>query len=1088
MSATIPTEVWPGCPRGPDDDLFHEDPRPICATHLWEDIVYLTGSGEFWLLNASAAAAMHGAADELADIAAMDDRQARNRRLSEEAGVLDSFLPAHPVSFLAEDDRRQFTDTLQRLAALQGEDPDTLLRRVVDDEPFQASNSVSTSQNWPGDGAMPAAVRTQAQAQEIARESNDHLEQLQALYHRGLKKAEEAGYVVDSGLIHGDGEIRIREALQRYHEHRDLALDSVRSHLERDQGLPPTRPLHRILDQYRRHVELCDRDPVPEAASQCEIAQVIEFAIVQLEQDYRDYIDSIVELAGLGVATPEFALAEDPEAGFCDGVDHLARYFKDLQALGQLQQEVDTRLREWEQGTARGTPLPVFLFTDEQARLDQLLEDLDRIHRLALRRLSHTHPRRVLHWDLGPADSRKPQPYQPRPIHRLVRADFPLREFTSPGRPRTLDHLSVHQLGETCEHYARQRDTANARDSRAVATPRSMPDTALAGWLRRRGCQRIDWNPDWHDGRLGLFQPERFFEDLDRQGLVIRRLADEDVRQQWGERLRRILFADPLNYPMRLFDASGPAQLLRLLASEHAEPERRDPTAFGDGTLWLRLPKPMARADADADDSSARMGVQVRHTDTASTDNTVRDQTLSIGPSLALDEWGVTATIARGQDGEPTRVQIQDQHAFDFARGELALGAIHLPEPDRAEPVALPFGRAPDHPDSYSIGCYCLRIEPVLHGHAAVSVALGGTVALDTISGRLAVNGLAPIERQGLEAQIDAFAGTGLAAHNHCRLLWQPPKGLLARLPRYQAIERNYRGGQAHREAGQWKTLTTAEINPEVRAGVGGGAAFRIGLDNGRFVLHASLRLVLGIGGGGSVRLTLDTRHLDLWLTMLHQALVDVGYERVDWIDEDAFEQMSMLAYLSAVTLVDASLFLLRTTYSIRQWFERFTRRRDMASRIAYTLVNDPQRAAIAAWVRQLPPEALGPLLYTLTSEPRAFSVGDEDYSPEQALAFHQQAILNCLQWIASGVGEGVYGPKRIFSADDPNPAQKLFEKAVIRMGRDGRPTSESNAEAYAENRERLDSFMSRGGSRFEQSDMQSKYRQRAGWLSRHIE
>ncbi|RLK46778.1 hypothetical protein DFR31_2484 [Alkalispirillum mobile] len=311
-------------------------------------------------------------------------------------------------------------------------------------------------------------------------------------------------------------------------------------------------------------------------------------------------------------------------------------------------------------------------------------------------------------------------------------------------------------------------------------------------------------------------------------------------------------------------------------------------------------------------------------------------------------------------------------------------------------------------------------------------------------------------------------AGTGPAAHNHCRLLWQPPVDLLARLPRYQAIERSYRQGQAHREAGQWKTLTTAEINSEVQ---------------------------VGVGGGGSVRLTLDPRHLDLWLTMLHQALVDVGYERVDWIDEDAFEQMSMLAYLSAVTLVDASLFLLRTTYSIRQWFERFTRRRDMASRIAYTLVNDPQRAAIAAWVRQLPPEALGPLLDTLTSEPRAFEVEVEHdgrkqvqrFGREQALVFHQQAILNCLQWIVSGVGEGVYGPKRIFSADDPNPAQKLFEKAVIRMGRDGRPTSESKHDAYGENRRRLDEFMSRDMEVQARREILQKYSMAARRLTTHL-
>ncbi|RLK46772.1 hypothetical protein DFR31_2478, partial [Alkalispirillum mobile] len=221
--------------------------------------------------------------------------------------------------------------------------------------------------------------------------------------------------------------------------------------------------------------------------------------------------------------------------------------------------------------------------------------------------------------------------------------------------------------------------------------------------------------------------------------------------------------------------------------------------------------------------------------------------------------------------------------------------------------------------------------------------------------------------------------------------------------------------------------------------------------------------------------------------------------------DEDAFEQMSMLAYLSAVTLVDASLFLLRTTYTIRQWFERFTRRRDMASRIAHELATeeppelryDPEaREAhtrrvrqLRAWVRQLPPEALGPLLDTLTSQPRAFEVEVEHngrkqvqrFGREQALVFHQQAILNCLQWIVSGVGEGVYGPKRTFSDEEPNPAQKLFEKAVIRMGRDGRPTSESKHDAYEENRGRLFEFFSASS----QEGDQARFRRRN--LEKHV-
>ncbi|ABI56489.1 hypothetical protein ACN2MM_06355 [Alkalilimnicola ehrlichii MLHE-1] len=528
-------------------------------------------------------------------------------------------------------------------------------------------------------------------------------------------------------------------------------------------------------------------------------------------------------------------------------------------------------------------------------------------------------------------------------------------------------------------------------------------------------------------------------------------------------------------------------------------------------TGWLpwnscRLPESLAQADPehDASGNGVRIGITARHDDAVGTGPGQSGQSFAVTPSLALDGHVIVPTVEPGANGATTPLRTQGQHAFDFGRGEIALAPIQLPDPAKAEPVIVPFGLDANHPDARSIGRYCLHIEPVLHGHAAVSVALGGGVGLDTAGGRLAVNGLAPVERDGVDARLEAFAGTGLAGHNHCRLLWQPPANLLARLPRYQAMAEIDRAGYARDEARQWKTLTRAEINPEVRVGVGGEAAFRLGLHNGRFVLHASLRLVLGVGGGGSVRLALDTRHLDLWLAMMHQALVEVGYERVDWIDEDAFEEMSRLAYLAAITLVEPALLLLRGTHRLRQLIEWFTRERDMASRIAYELAAeeppnlryDPEASRehhkrvqqLRAWVRQLPPEALGPLLYTLTSQPQAFEVEENQYNVEQARGFHQRAILNCLQWIVSGVLAGVYGPRREFSAEHPNPAQKLFEKAVVRMARDGQPTDASRADAYAENRGRLDQFISGGRATPEQSDMQRKYRQNAGWLSRHIQ
>ncbi|KJG01041.1 hypothetical protein UB33_22105, partial [Photobacterium angustum] len=102
---------------------------------------------------------------------------------------------------------------------------------------------------------------------------------------------------------------------------------------------------------------------------------------------------------------------------------------------------------------------------------------------------------------------------------------------------------------------------------------------------------------------------------------------------------------------------------------------------------------------------------------------------------------------------------------------------------------------------------------------------------------------------------------------------------------------------------------------------------------------------------------------------------------------------------------------------------------RSSAGLVAYTLINGDDKI-LAEWTRLLIPEALGPLLSTLASEPNSFMVKDTQTSENlkitenEALLMQQLALCKVIHWLGNG---------HIMSTEK-KAATRQMQKALERM------------------------------------------------------
>ncbi|MCG7591828.1 MULTISPECIES: hypothetical protein [Halomonadaceae] len=1032
-------------PPESDGESAGENATHVCQEQCWADILYLPGTHTFWLLTEEVSDILLEAAEQLKAWTQEEDAFERLRLLNDEAGLMECLLPTRAENFLDESERARYQSCFGQLIDITADDEATLEEQIAHQRSFLESLWQLTTP-----ALLNQLARHLTNAEAVRLES-----ELRDLYQAGLQRAQEAGYSVEGERYYGPWEAEIAEALETYRTCRAAAQREYHFNPGSEGEATPF-SLQEVLAEYQTFIRLCESMPPDEAAQACRFVGYVQQLSEHQESKYTDYLNSILTLASLGIATPELALSftEDGAPPLEDGVSAFDTYCSTLKQSVELHRAVEEKLSEWESGTAGQAKLPIFLFEQERQLYESIQEELGDLFQQADAAIKKMEPSRVLIWHTDIEDDRHAMGYQKRQIELLVRRDFPLREFSSPQADQSLSHLSLYQLMPAMTPIERQRlDAAMSADGVLPAQLWESLETALSQWLRGRGCEPIEHRGEWHDDPLGFFQPERFFAYLEEQGHDITSL-NGDSKERWGAALQKVLFTGPGREQLRLFDASAQAQMMRLVGmarfdlNEPRSDDERD-------TPWEVVAQQPTLTFFDADLEMSSGGSNGLST-------TRRDELAIKRPSNGhwqLDESDPNKTSAS------VAYRWEAKGTFSLARGELPLGRLVLPREEQAQQVVATLNEVNEQRE---LGRYVVVVDAVAKGFAGASLALATETGFSLGEDGLSITGIDWTKREAEGATIEAFAGAKLGVETRCSMSWEPPANLERLLPGRAALS-DMSMANPNQSLTGWRSLGTATLALELAAGLGGRLGFALGMQNGKFVLRMAARVVIGKGAGGGLSVELDVDSLDLWLAMLHRAMVDNNYVKPEWIDEEAYESMSWLGYLATTTLLNVGLLAARGQAGIERLYNAMTGGQN-AGPIAYVIVNDPRQDKMRDWVQQLTPEGLGALLYLLVSEPRAFEVEEpgrgrsggriQSFSSQEALDFQQIAIANCLGWIVEGVTMSVYGPLCRFSREDPTPSQYLFTKAVVRMTADGQPPHNYPDTAYHNHKLALDRFM----------------------------
>ncbi|MFB9866053.1 hypothetical protein [Vreelandella sulfidaeris] len=1023
-------------PSASEGESPGENPSHVCEENCWADIIYMPGTRTFWLLTEEVSDALMEASETLREWVSTEDKKTRIELLTNEAGLMECLLPSRAESFLNGSERQQYIENFNRLVALTSEDLPSVQQRIAHE---RGLSDILWDLSTPGLLNHIARFFSNSEISDIE-------SQLRALYQQGVARAEGQGYSLEGEAYYGPWEEEIAQALETYRVCREQTQRQYHFN-PGSQGTATPFSLRDVLSEYQRFIQLCESNPPVEAAQACQFVGYVQELNEQQAEKYHEYLQSILSLAALGIATPELALSgtSNGGAGVDDGVSGFDTYCRLLKESAELNESVEQKLSEWESGTAGRAQLPVFLFEQERQQYERLHDELDELFKKANRAVEQIEPGRVLIWNTNLDDDQYSLGYEKRKIERLVRREFPLREFSSPLGDKSLCHISLWQLAPLMSETERERlDQALGADGVLPATLWEAPETALTQWLASRGCERIEHQLSWHEDTLGFFQPDDLFSYLEQHHYQVESLTG-DNKTRWGKALQKILFTGPGRESLRLFDASAQAQMLRLVGMTHfdlneerSEDERDVP--------W----------NAEAQSGSLTFFDGELTFEEKSGASVTRNEQLELARDTA-GEWSLNdkdktaAKLSYGWEGKGT---------ISLARGELPLGRLVLPQKSQALPVSIELA---ERNETRNLGRYTVVLDAVAKGFAGASAVLSSELGFDFDKDGLSITGVDWAKREAQGAEFDAFAGAKLGIETRCALHWEPPENLQRLLPTRAALSELAMQGSRRSVTG-WRSLGNAKLGVEASIGIGAKAGFLLRIQGGKFTLVMSARLVVGKGVGGSLAIDLDVDSLDLWLSMLHRAMVDNNYVQPEWVDEEAYETLGFLGYLAATTLLNVGLLAARGKAGIEQLYNAMTGGQN-AGPIAYEIVNAADRGQgeqLANWIQQLTPEALGALLYLLISEPRSLEIEGQNFGIEDALDYQQIAVANCLGWIVEGVTTGIYGSLCRFSKEDPTPSQYLFAKAVIRMTENGQPPHNYSDTAYLNHKERLDKFMER--------------------------
>lgn len=285
--------------------------------------------------------------------------------------------------------------------------------------------------------------------------------------------------------------------------------------------------------------------------------------------------------------------------------------------------------------------------------------------------------------------------------------------------------------------------------------------------------------------------------------------------------------------------------------------------------------------------------------------------------------FAAKAGLDAGYDPDKKEAYIggKAEGAYSLLQGQASLKA-QLPD---AEGQELLLNYEDPMGGQKSLHCGFLRAdaEYKIQGFAGACVSLAANAKVSTDPQNVGIWG---------ETNGEAFTGASVSNEASFSVKWKAAYDKVMG----EVCTADWTPGKAEAE---FKSLLEVKAEAAVSAGIGAGFNFKVCLSEGKLVLYAKGSLVLGPGGGGGVAAELNRNQIWELVKFIRWSLEQSDFRFLEWVESTAFEHITFLLKVFAVSDVDFKSLIKDSLFDISNFWESVTtpntKVRDTAERVA---------------------------------------------------------------------------------------------------------------------------------------------------------
>lgn len=908
----------------------------------YQDIVYLVGSHNFYLLSKQACEFLDDAEKSLKDVVQSNGQDNLMHSLAQ-AKILDGILSADIQSFIPDKNKHKYDE----------------LKDWLDNQHQHARELVKQNPFFSGLGF--AAIQ------------KDKQDALNKILDEAISIAKEQEYVYDEGRLYSPREVAIQKELKRY--------EQARKTYSKDLGTSPQDQ----IDEHQRRIEslksyLNSPYHVGKAAN---LAYEREVSMTSKKlKEFEELTEAIENLALVGIATPEYALAGVTTG---DGHSALAQYHQYRLDADKFEQSLQDRLSELSKATDLYAIPPKEILREEYQKLKELRKAARTLFMEAQLAVAEMANPMFLIWS--------PEDYKPKPTDRVLTAQFPLREcLRAEPKPEAgegeFGHLRYFSLTQLAH------PTKNGEQMNPNLSPRQESDQAYFDAMSQY-VTKLPIEENWFD-EAGLFQYTAFSNALKKRHIKVESL--ESGAETWVNAVTQIVYGQALRSRLDPFDSAYQAQLFRF--ATHEAPKMLGNSV--EGKLPLSVVTSTSREKAVLSGEQA--------TETKSTKVVIADFAAKAELVLAKGEINlVQALTGKKYFYIPQKVD-----------PSFVLKDIPYQYKGKTETVDFGFG------DLQS------RIFIKAYGFAGANLSFGGKLEFDATAGGFAIPKVYSVDQADNDKVttelVEFKAEASLGMEVGCYVDWHLPVQTsrapesIEPIPEYLIPD--------YIVSARTKAITLLKMAVKVEASSELKFPFYLKIV-GKKIRFTTVVQANGVKVAFEGDINPDA--LGAWVWQFQRLLRRCHYRKLEITDAESFQTLSLLSRAILYSQMQVGLFLARGKDTLDNVLEFFDNKR--AGTVAHILTFGDTEV-LKEWIKYMPPEGLGPLIGTLLNEPEPtrILVGKGryvNYDKTQTLAMQQIALASICHWLAEVAQK---------SAKERLIVHRLMEEALART----RPLAES--------------------------------------------